>query len=382
MENILALGGRSTSPPQNNARQHRLVRSDQWTVVLGSLISLFGFLSEARAATSVSLTWDRSGASDIAGYRLYYGTASKSYSQIRNLGNTTSATVSNLLPGQRYYFAVTDYNTAGVESTYSNEASFLATIPIANGSSVARDFNNDGQPDFIWENTADGERQIWLMNAGAFTSNVINMAPVSPAWHIAGVGDFLGNGQSDLVLESGSGQVVIWMLEGGVIKYTMSLPTLSGGWHVVGAGDFNGDGQADLVLENAVTGSRVIWFMNNGEIVSATSLGTVDPSWHIAAVGDFLGNGQSDLVWENMANGSRAIWILKNGVFQSSIILGVVSTQWHIAGAADFNGDGQADLVWENTTTGQHAIWFMKDGKYSSAISVQTVDPQWHVVDH
>jgi Fibronectin type III domain/FG-GAP-like repeat len=382
MENILALGGRSTSPLQNSARQPRLFCASQRTVVLGSLLSLFGFLSEARATTSVTLTWDPSGASSIAGYRLYYGIASLNYTQIKDLGNTTTATVSNLLPGQRYYFAVTDYNTDGVESVYSNEVSFLATIPIANGSDVTRDFNNDGQPDLIWENTKDGERQIWLMNTGAFTSNIVKMAPVSPSWHIAGVGDFMGNGQSDLVLESGSGQVVLWMLEGGAIKYAMSLPTLSGGWHVVGAGNFNAGDQADLVLENANTGSRVIWLMNNGEIVSAASLGTVDPSWHIAAVGDFLGNGQSDLVWENTVNGARAIWILNNGVFQSSIALPVVSTQWHIVGAADFNGDGLADLVWENTTTGQHAIWCMKDGKLSSTISVQTVDPQWHVVDH
>jgi Fibronectin type III domain/FG-GAP-like repeat len=382
MENILALGGRRTSPPLNDARQPRLVRFDRWTIFLGSIISLLGFLSQARAATSVTLAWDPpSGASGIAGYRLYYGTSSQSFSQNRDLGDTTTTTVSNLVPGQMYYFVITDYDAAGLESLYSNEVSFLATIPIANGSGVAKDFNNDGQPDLVWENTADGEREFWLMNQGVFSSTV-NLATVSPGWRIAGVGDFLGNGQSDLVLENASGQLVIWMLEKGVIKYAISPPTLGGGWHVVGAGDFNGSGQADLVLENATTGLRVIWIMNNGTIVSAISLGTVDPSWHVAAVGDFLGNGESDLVWENTANGYRAIWVLKNGAFQSSISLGVVSTQWHIAGASDFNGDGQADLVWENTVTGQRAIWLMKNGAYSSSISLPSFDPHWHIVDH
>jgi len=206
MELILALGGRRTSPPQNDARQPRLVRLDQWTVVLGSIISLFGFLLPAQAATSVTLTWDRSGASGIAGYRLHYGTSSHNLSQTRDLGNTTTTTVSNLLPGQTYYFAVTDYNTAGVESLDSNEVSFTATIPIANGSDVSKDFNNDGKPDLVLENTANGERQIWLMNKGTVAS-ISNLPSVSAAWHIAGVGDLLGNGQSDLVLENTNGQI-------------------------------------------------------------------------------------------------------------------------------------------------------------------------------
>ena len=112
METILALGGR-TSSPRNDARQPRLVRFDQWTIVLGSIICIFGLLLQARAATSLTLAWDPSGASGIAAYRLHYGTSSQSYSQTRDLGNTTTTTVSNLLPGQTYYFAVTDYNTAG-----------------------------------------------------------------------------------------------------------------------------------------------------------------------------------------------------------------------------------------------------------------------------
>jgi hypothetical protein len=115
METTLALGGRRTSPPRNDARQPRLVRFDQWTIVLSSIISLLGFVSQARAATSVTLAWDPSGASGVAGYRLHYGTSSRSYSQISDIGNTTTTTVSNLLPGQTYYFAVTDYNAAAVE---------------------------------------------------------------------------------------------------------------------------------------------------------------------------------------------------------------------------------------------------------------------------
>jgi len=39
-----------------------------------------------------------------------------------NAGNVTSYQVINLTGGQTYFFAVTAYNTSGIESGFSNEA--------------------------------------------------------------------------------------------------------------------------------------------------------------------------------------------------------------------------------------------------------------------
>ena len=223
METILALGSR-TSSPRNDANQPRLVRFDQWTIVLGSLISLFGFLLQARAATSATLTWDTSGASGIAGYRLHYCTSSQSYSQTRDLGNTTTTTVSNLLPGQTYYFAVTDYNTTGVESNYSNEVSFTSAVPIANGSVTK---------DLVWENRVTGERGIWLLKGGVL-SGIIGLPTEPTSWHIAGAADFDGDGQADLVWENtATGERGIWFLEAGALNRIISLPTEPTTWHIV-----------------------------------------------------------------------------------------------------------------------------------------------------
>jgi hypothetical protein len=141
---------------------------------LGSLISLFGLLLQARAATSLILAWDPSGTSGIAGYRLHYGTSSQSYSQTRDLGNTTTTTISNLQSGQTYYFAVTDYNTAGVESVYSNEVSFTAAVAIANGSVTK---------DLVWENSVTGERGIWFLKAGVL-NRIISLPTEPTTWHI------------------------------------------------------------------------------------------------------------------------------------------------------------------------------------------------------
>ncbi len=58
---------------------------------------------------------------------IHYGTASGTYSQAINVGNTTSYTVSNLSDGQKYYFAVTAYNAVGYQSVYSNEVSLMTS---------------------------------------------------------------------------------------------------------------------------------------------------------------------------------------------------------------------------------------------------------------
>jgi fibronectin type 3 domain-containing protein len=65
-------------------------------------------------------------AGTVSGYRVYYGTASRSYGQALGGGiftKTPSYTVSNLASGATYYFAVTAVDAAGVESEYSTERS-------------------------------------------------------------------------------------------------------------------------------------------------------------------------------------------------------------------------------------------------------------------
>jgi hypothetical protein len=69
--------------------------------VIGLL--LVGSLSQAQAqaTSSVTLAWDPpNGASDIAGYRVYYGTSNGIYPQTINVGNRTTVTVPNLATGQ------------------------------------------------------------------------------------------------------------------------------------------------------------------------------------------------------------------------------------------------------------------------------------------
>lgn len=78
---------------------------------------------------SVVLSWNTSPDPTVAGYHLYYGTASGNYTHNLVLGDVTSTTITGLLGGVTYYFALTAYNTSGVESGFSNEISFTPGGP-------------------------------------------------------------------------------------------------------------------------------------------------------------------------------------------------------------------------------------------------------------
>ncbi len=80
-------------------------------------------------AAQVTVDWDVSTSSNVAGYKLYYGTVSGSYAYCVDAGNTTSYALSGLSTGATYYFQATAYTSAGSESAYSNELSY--TVPSA-----------------------------------------------------------------------------------------------------------------------------------------------------------------------------------------------------------------------------------------------------------
>lgn len=83
----------------------------------------------AAVAGEATLSWSApttytngSTMTDLAGFKVYYGTAPGAYTQTIDAGKVGTYKVSSLGNGT-YYFAVTAYNAAGTESAYSNEVS-------------------------------------------------------------------------------------------------------------------------------------------------------------------------------------------------------------------------------------------------------------------
>ncbi len=77
-------------------------------------------------AAQLSLAWDSNNNTNVAGYKVYYGTASRTYGSAVKVGNVTTYTATGLTQGQVYYFAVTAYDSSNNESSFSSEVSGTA----------------------------------------------------------------------------------------------------------------------------------------------------------------------------------------------------------------------------------------------------------------
>jgi len=83
------------------------------------------YMTVAKASGSVMLAWNSVSDPRVAGYNVYYGGASSTYTNKISAGASTSITISGLIPGTTYYFAATTYSTNGLESPFSSEISYL-----------------------------------------------------------------------------------------------------------------------------------------------------------------------------------------------------------------------------------------------------------------
>jgi Fibronectin type III domain len=78
---------------------------------------------------SVTLTWQPSTDPAVAGYKIYYGVASHTYTQVVTVGNVTKATIPNLAGGVVYYFVIDAYYSSGKVVPYSSEISAAPQTP-------------------------------------------------------------------------------------------------------------------------------------------------------------------------------------------------------------------------------------------------------------
>jgi len=91
------------------------------------LLAVFGVSAQVQAG--LTLAWNPSSDSAVAGYHLHWGGASRTYTNSVDVGNVTSNAVSGLTAGATNFFAVTAYDTNGLESDFSNEIMAVVSLP-------------------------------------------------------------------------------------------------------------------------------------------------------------------------------------------------------------------------------------------------------------
>jgi hypothetical protein len=79
--------------------------------------------TQPAAADTLTLMWDRSADTNVAGYLVHVGTQAGNYSQTFDVGDTTSFSFAGATAGQQYYFAVASYSPGPVIGPLSQEVS-------------------------------------------------------------------------------------------------------------------------------------------------------------------------------------------------------------------------------------------------------------------
>ncbi len=138
--------------------------------VIVTLLTLFSLAYPKPALGGDAIvSWDANSEPDLVGYKLYYGTASRSYGTPIDVGNQTTYTINDLGPGT-YYFAATAYDTSGNESGFSNEASktFAGTTPGGLGVSPGTGLSASGDAGGPF---SPSSKSYTLTNTGGTTIN-------------------------------------------------------------------------------------------------------------------------------------------------------------------------------------------------------------------
>ncbi len=155
-----------------------------WFVLVIASFCFFLFCGTAIANCTETFSWLPNTESNIAGYKIYYGsTKGGPYPNVVNVGNPGSvgglikATVTVLTCGQQYYFVCVAVNDTGFESAYSNsvvnsiiiESDLSFKLPDAIYSSITGDTNLWAELKFFGDQNG---KPVWeLYDKGLKTSS-------------------------------------------------------------------------------------------------------------------------------------------------------------------------------------------------------------------
>ncbi|MSU77348.1 MAG: hypothetical protein EXS16_04540 [Gemmataceae bacterium] len=250
--------------------------------------------------------------------------------------------------------AVVSFQTA-IVGTFANAPATLSL--------VGNQLTINTSPDFV------GAFDIRVIGSDGFLSSTmtfrVNVAASAVFSRMQG--DVNGDGLKDTIFFNQDGSVWVNQTQanGGFINKLWANWSPAASWKSVSVGDFDGDGKSDIM-----------GFATSGAIYMGCSTGSAFAqklwaqwsqacSWASIQFADFNGDGKTDIV--GMATGG-SIWVgLSNSTTFTTSLWSQWSkaTSWKSLTVADIDGDGKQDIVGLNTN-GQYYV------AYSTTTSFRT----------
>jgi len=234
------------------------------------------------------------------------------------------------------------------------------------------DFNGDGKLDLavVYSSQPDppngsiSPSASILLGNGDGTFQPHQDFPVESANSIA-VGDFNGDGKSDVAVVAGDSVDVLLGKGDGSLQPYVAYPVTNPG--NIAVASLRGTGHVDLVITCSDVTVRVLLGNGDGTFQPQAAYGTLGAYgfyYGAPVVGDFNGDGVIDVAFVNDAKNQAGV-LLGNGdgTFGAELLFGTGPQPTSLT-AGDFNGDGKLDLATENFESSAGILLGNGDGTF------------------
>jgi hypothetical protein len=267
---------------------------------------------------------------------------------------------------------------------------------------VKPDFNGDGFTDLLWRGMDTGTIAAWNMSQDGLSGTAGLFAPsVSRNLHLKGIGDFNGDGTTDLIWQSAVGAIETWTVRDNQVISVQPIGSVGASQWIQALGDFNGDGYTDLLWYvprgTPGYGSVGLWFTGSAEVreIPPLGLGQIAPfdnDYVLVGVGDFDGDNRDGILFRGTGD-HLGTFLMQEPVTAASRegqmptaphLLADPGQDWAVLDLADFNGDGRTDILWQHYNGASQAdarsIWLMDGNGVIGGGMVANPGSDWSVV--